>query len=286
MSVKQLLLILAMLLLVVSCDPALVITPTPIATPTITTTVTVTETPSVTATASTTATPSITPTPWPTCEPQLTGSVIFQAFVDENSDFQMQAGEVPVVVTGTLGYLGLLPERYPLYWQFVTGPGGVGVLMIPAGVYTMTLLAYQTFTDSHIVPHYNYVQQWVMLSNDDELIVSIPFGWFARPQPTFTLTPTATPNLAPHQCVNYWTNCVPLGQLCGAGRSEDPAGQCGVGFHCCAVTSGALRLPVLLATTPTPTNPCATPYASVSLRCCEGPEYSCRPLMCCGEPLP
>ncbi len=45
--------------------------------------------------------------------------------------------------------------------------------------------------------------------------------------------PLATPTPVPHQCANYWYNCVPDTSACPVGKVDDPAGVCGAGWKCC-----------------------------------------------------
>jgi hypothetical protein len=279
---------------------------TPIVFPTASQTVTATPTSGIvldtTATPTTSPTASVTPIPSSTptmivatCVPQLTGDLLVLMCADENGDKACSAGEEPVSGTVHLGYQGLLPEKYPMYLEITTLRSGVWAGAIVPGLYTVTLHAYDPVVPSPVddlVPWYNY-PGWVWISAGVQNVLTIPFWRYATtPIPLVTATPTVivvepatpTPTSVPlHQCAAYWSNCVPFGTSCGAGREADPTGQCGVGFDCCKVTTVAALGEPHPSSTPT-REPCATPYTSINLRCCNEDFKDCKPLMCCSLP--
>jgi hypothetical protein len=215
--------VLALALASSGCDSIPTVTPTAALTAT-PTTAAPTVTPSSTATR--TPTPTATQRPQPTVCPVAT--LMITCCVDADDDAKCAPDDLPVYCVMMLGYdIGV---QQPVIWEVTAGAGGVAIVALTPGQYTVTIHAFTAIIP--VAPDYRQVNTIVLNAGRDERVDVAFVNRVPIPTATPIVTPTPTP--APvTACPAYQINCLPNATPCPAGR-VDTGQQCGSGFHCCA----------------------------------------------------
>jgi len=237
---------LALLIVLAGCQ-TVTVTPEPIATltPSATMTVQPSWTPTRSYTATSTPPPSSTPTAAPTCIPPYADLTILTC-IESNDDGMCNLGsETPISATVLLTYQGLTSpgQPYKLMESVSTGVRGLWGGPVLAGIWLIHVQGYDAPPggDHLVAPSYDNPSV-LALSIGDTAIVSLVWGDFRPPVPTFTVAPiitpiptrlTPTPTITPHACKDYAINCKPS---CGAGEAVDIGAGCAPGMVCCKVT--------------------------------------------------
>ena len=209
-------------IMLVACDatPATpTITPTPTVVPSVVPSVTPTATP--TSTQTRTVTPTFQPSATPTATTTPFGDLILHCFVDVSDDAMRQWDEPGI---WCVVYLGT-QDNPPVYHVLTSGAGGIAVVTMAPGTYTVILHDYQAWPG--VRPDYRQALT-VVIEDGGMDVLFVPFTGPAEPE-TPTATPTATPRPY-YACSNYYVNCK---LACDANQQVDYYGQCGAGLICC-----------------------------------------------------